>query len=141
MGQVLHAGQALYNGFFVARYNEDGTLLQCQPASQLASLIRSFPPTPGNFFVYQNTTGSRLWFTGTAGATTGSFTLQSDGNLVLYDASGTPRWSSNTFQHGTAPWTLTLQADGNLVLFDATGAATWASGTVPTRLSPPPPPP
>lgn len=53
--------------------------------------------------------------------------LQSDGNLVLRNASGTALWSSKT--NGKGGTRLLLQGDGNLVLYTAAGTAVWATGT------------
>jgi len=52
--------------------------------------------------------------------------LQSDGNLVLYDAGGSARWSTGTW--GRNVDYAILQVDGNLVLYDQ-ATAVWASGT------------
>jgi hypothetical protein len=59
----------------------------------------------------------------------GRFTLtyQHDGNLVLYDPWGAPRWDSRT--HGVAPGALAMQFDGNLVIYDAWDGAVWSTGT------------
>jgi len=55
--------------------------------------------------------------------------LQDDGNLVVYDTAGHPRWSSGTAGTG-AHNRLVVQNDGNLVLYSAHGAVwnthTWA---------------
>jgi hypothetical protein len=53
--------------------------------------------------------------------------LQSDGNLVLY-AGARALWSSNT----VGATQLIVQNDGNLVLHTVTGAAIWSSGTAST---------
>jgi hypothetical protein len=58
--------------------------------------------------------------------------MQADGNLVLYQGSGTTnaRWSSNTFywpSRGTKGSYATLQTDGNLVVADGWGRAMWAA--------------
>ena len=50
---------------------------------------------------------------------------QGDGNLVLYDPSGTPMWASHT--SGTAAGFLAMQGDGNLVMYDAAGSPVWAN--------------
>ncbi|WP_406130328.1 protein kinase domain-containing protein [Streptomyces sp. NBC_00989] len=52
--------------------------------------------------------------------------MQTDGNLVLYDASGTAHWASQTQGTGN---TATFQADGNLVVYDAQHQALWSSDT------------
>ncbi|MET8408457.1 protein kinase [Streptomyces sp. NPDC005195] len=52
--------------------------------------------------------------------------MQTDGNLVLYDESGTARWASRTQGAGN---TAVLQADGNLVVYSAQGKPLWASNT------------
>ena len=55
-------------------------------------------------------------------------TMQTDGNLVLYDESNTPLWDSGT--NGQAATRLVLQSDGNLVLYTSANVAVWASNTV-----------
>ncbi|MFJ9243605.1 protein kinase [Streptomyces sp. NPDC101776] len=52
--------------------------------------------------------------------------MQPDGNLVLYDASGTAHWASQTQGEGN---TAVLQADGNLVVYSAQHQSLWASNT------------
>ncbi|MBS0656973.1 MAG: hypothetical protein JSR82_01840 [Verrucomicrobia bacterium] len=52
------------------------------------------------------------------------FTLQGDGNLVLYE-NGVPRWATGT-NNGAQ---LVMQTDGNLVLYTAGGSAAWATWT------------
>src|SRR5262249_20924649 len=49
------------------------------------------------------------------------------GNLVLYDATGAPLWSSGTT--GRAPGVAVMQDDGNFVVYDASGTAIWSTGT------------
>ena len=67
----------------------------------------------------------------TAGQTlrspTGAFrlTLQSDGNLVEYDAANTVVWATGTSSGSR----LIMQGDGNLVLYDNADHALWASNT------------
>jgi hypothetical protein len=53
--------------------------------------------------------------------------MQMDGNLVVYDAGGTPIWASGTNGYSGA-W-LIVQDDGNVVIYSASGAPLWASGT------------
>jgi hypothetical protein len=54
--------------------------------------------------------------------------MQGDGNLVLYDANGTPTWNTQTSGVGIGPWEVVMQTDGNLVLY-ATNGYSWASNT------------
>jgi len=50
-------------------------------------------------------------------------TMQTDGNLVLYDECGRVRWSTNTWGHPNAfVW---FQTDGNLVVYDSSGMSYW----------------
>jgi len=55
-------------------------------------------------------------------------TMQTDGNVVLYDANGHPLWATNTWK-GIAPREFVMQTDGNLVLYSTDGVARWASNT------------
>ncbi len=56
-----------------------------------------------------------------------SLVMQSDGNLVLYRVSGTPKWASGT--NGQQINAVILQGDGNLVMYDAAGTPVWSSRT------------
>jgi hypothetical protein len=53
-------------------------------------------------------------------------TMQSDGNLVVYDENGHARWASNTVGRGSYA---TFQDDGNFVVYDSGNHAVWASNT------------
>ena len=63
----------------------------------------------------------------------GRFIMQTDGNLVLYDSGGNPRWASNTCNNPGA--FLRVQNDGNLVVYrvgsqtETADNALWASGS------------
>lgn len=54
-----------------------------------------------------------------------SLSLQTDGNLVLYDQDGQPVWASGT--DGREVGSATMQEDGNLVLNAPDGGPVWAS--------------
>lgn len=63
----------------------------------------------------------------TATSVPGSFlAVQSDGNLVLYDPWSAPVWTAGVNSPGGAH--LVMQDDGNLVLYSASGVARWDSG-------------
>jgi hypothetical protein len=54
--------------------------------------------------------------------------MQGDGNLVIYDEHGTPRWDTATY-NGASTWYTIFQPDGNLVVYNASAAPVWASNT------------
>jgi hypothetical protein len=54
-------------------------------------------------------------------------TLQSDGNLVLYQDGAGALWSTGTY--GRGGWATHMQGDGNLVLYTKDSAPVFASGT------------
>jgi hypothetical protein len=56
------------------------------------------------------------------------FSMQGDGNLVLYDWYNQPLWASNTSGHSNI-WDVVMQTDGNLVVYDAHNHPLWASNT------------
>jgi hypothetical protein len=74
-----------------------------------------------------------LWSTGTGSAAGASAALESNGNLVIDEASGATLWSNNVASSGCA--NLDVQDDGNLVLYNASGAY-WASNTLQHTLEP-----
>ena len=54
--------------------------------------------------------------------------MQTDGNLVLYDGSGTPLWSSGTQPSGyKVTWDKGTNSDSALVVQDINGTALWTS--------------
>lgn len=55
-----------------------------------------------------------------------TFTIQGDGNLVLYKAGAGALWANYVFGAGH---TLHMQTDGNLVVYNNVGQARWNSGT------------
>ena len=79
----------------------------------------------GNLVIYSN--GRPVWASNTSGKSPGVLRMQSDGNLVLYDANGRPVWASNT--SGKGKGSLRMQSDGNLVMYNAGGRPYWASQT------------
>jgi hypothetical protein len=53
--------------------------------------------------------------------------MQSDGNLVVYNRTKQPLWSSNTPTHPGAG--LIVQNDGNVVIYTPDGKPLWATNT------------
>ncbi len=62
----------------------------------------------------------------TSGSTTADsyLVMQPDGNLVVYSATGKPRWAAMVYSPGARAL---LQEDGNLVVYSTTGTAVWDS--------------
>ena len=70
----------------------------------------------GNLVLYRAGRGGvALWSSMTNGLPIEIAIMQSDGNLVLYDYSKTPRWASWT--NGNPGAYLALQCDGNVVIY------------------------
>ena len=67
-----------------------------------------------------------LWASGTNGTESSNHvTMQTDGNLVIYNSAGTVMWQSGTGGHSGSAYTLDLQNDSNLVIYSPTGVL-WA---------------
>lgn len=84
--------------------------------------------TDGNVCLYNTSGGGGIWCS-MAVHTPKHLVLQGDGNLVAYDSSNIPKWSTNTSGQGSSPYTLTLQNDRNLVLMDSTSTVLWSTKT------------
>lgn len=113
------------------------TLTQGQWVISTANTYLLIMQTDGNLVLYQvigtppesggTFTGFALWSTGTDANGGETFSVQTDGNLVVYNGDGSSVWSSGTT--GLAAANLAVQNDGNLVLYSAQRAALWATGT------------
>ena len=71
--------------------------------------------TDGNLVAYAENVA--YWNAGTVDATGGAAVLQTDGNLVVYDAAGVASWNSGTA--GNPGAYLVIQRDCNVVLYSA----------------------
>ena len=80
----------------------------------------------GDLVLYENF--RPVWANNVIGATGAKLIMQSDGNLVEYNSSGTTLWSTGT--NGNSGDYLTLQTDGNLVIYSSSGTALWSTGTI-----------
>lgn len=67
-----------------------------------------------------------LWSSRTAGHRVGWGMLQDDGNLVIYDGAGMPYWSTRTAGHPNTR--LAIQDDGNLVIYQGKQVI-WSSAS------------
>ncbi len=74
----------------------------------------------GNLVLRDWQTRESIWSSGTQGENGSRLTLQSDGNLVLYTATGEPVWDSNTV--GSGADRLALNNDGSLALYQGSSA-------------------
>ncbi|MGW2402673.1 hypothetical protein ACWCYY_39635 [Kitasatospora sp. NPDC001664] len=110
-GAVLEPGQGLTSGQALVNLTYGPSVLTMQ--------------TDGNLVLAN--AGRALWSSRTWGNSGARFTLQPDGNAVVYAADGRALWSTGTWGHQGAY--LVLRGDGNLVLYDADGVQIWASGT------------
>ncbi len=109
-GQALAAGSAITNGTVSASYklavttagravltNSGGTTLWASPATAVAAHDRLAVKTAGNLALVTSS-GAVLWTTASSGTAGNLLVLQSDGNLVLYNAGYRPIWASQTAQ-------------------------------------------
>ena len=55
--------------------------------------------------------------------------LASDGNLILFDFRGIPKWSSMTTNKGVAPYQAVIQNDGNFCIYDIKNRSIWCSNS------------
>lgn len=56
-----------------------------------------------------------------------NLSVQNDGNLVVYDGTGTAIWAGNTWGVGRPPFMAVLENDGAFVLFDKNHTKMWSS--------------
>src|ERR1044071_9620691 len=82
------------------------------------------PPSDGNFVIYDWAHGTGTWGPGTQGHPGAYAIFQTDGNLVVYSASGVALWSSGT--SGTYAERLDLNDDGRIIIWKSA----WNSGTM-----------
>ncbi|XP_058109404.1 mannose-specific lectin-like [Magnolia sinica] len=77
-----------------------------------------------NLVLYDN--GNPIWASNTGGRSRNCHcTMQTDGNLVVYNPNGVAIWASNT-SRGDGFYVLILQRDRNVVIY---GGAIWATAS------------
>jgi Concanavalin A-like lectin/glucanases superfamily len=88
----------------------------------------------GVLMITETGTGTATKTYGAAGYAGAVLTLQTDGNLVIYQTAGDATaantgaiWSSGTWGHNGD--VMFFQPDGNLVIYTPDGQALWSSGT------------
>jgi YD repeat-containing protein len=77
----------------------------------------------GNFYIYNWANGTAPWGAPTYGHPGAYAILQTDGNLVVYDANNVALWSSGT--GGTNAERLDMEDDGRIIIYKSA----WNSGT------------
>ena len=81
----------------------------------------------GDLVLYGRAVSRQLWQSGTSGHPGARYTMQGDGNLVVYDTNNVPLWASNT---GGNPGAQLVMTNGNLVIYSPPKPmALWSSGT------------
>ncbi len=99
------------------------SLARGQPLWSCAGNAQLAHQGDGNVVVYDRLGAN--WATNTNGASTSTFVMQWDGNLVLYASSGAALWASGT-NGNTGAYAL-MQNDCNLVVYNAAGSPIWAT--------------
>ncbi|KAH7295494.1 hypothetical protein KP509_27G052000 [Ceratopteris richardii] len=81
-----------------------------------------------NLVLYKNSRA--LWASQTYKKGTGCvFTLQYDGNGVLYTGAGVALFATNTNGRNDGAHYIIMQSDGNVVMYNGSGTPIWATGT------------
>ncbi|KAJ3670180.1 hypothetical protein LUZ60_010504 [Juncus effusus] len=117
-------------GLLTSSCTADNVLYSTQVLPAGSSLIQGTytltMQTDCNLVLYTST--GTVWATGTTNKGSGCYlTLQSDGNLIVYDKNNKALWASNTAR-SSGNFVLILQPDRNLVIY---GGAIWSSKTTP----------
>jgi hypothetical protein len=130
----MPGADACYNIDVVASRDGNDQNLSLTPGQQITAGQYLMSPSAhsvatlqndGNFVLYSD--GIARWFSGTQGSRASRLVMQTDGNLVLYTATGVPVWYSGTGGNPNA--SAILQSDGNLVVYSSGGAPLWFSNT------------
>jgi hypothetical protein len=106
------------------RLQPDESLRPDEAVSSLNGRYALTYQSDGNLVLYRNRDGAPLWHSGTNGKPGAVCTMQSDGNLVVYDRAGKALWASGTPNNPGSR--LVVQDDGNAIIY------TTRSSTSPT---------
>src|SRR6266404_1094896 len=111
IGHVLNAPQNLLGG-------------QCitSPAGQ----YMLYMGRDGNFFIYDIAHNTGTWGPGTQGHPGAYASMQTDGNLVVYDVNGVALWSSGT--SGTFSERLDMEDDGRIIIYKSAWSSLTSNG-------------
>ncbi|KAF8950969.1 hypothetical protein BGZ46_004226, partial [Entomortierella lignicola] len=119
-------------------FNQSAILSQCE-----AVRVPSDPDylyamqSDGNFVSYNSATGAQIWSTKSGGnGTAGGYNIifQEDGNLVIYDNTGSSIWSSQTWYSSDQSFRLNPMywefKQGNMALCGDEGQCSWGTYAV-----------
>lgn len=110
---------------YVINSLRNGPLFRGQHLQTPDRKLRLVFQNDSNLVLYSN--GKATWDSGTVGKPGAVVRMQSDGNLVLYDAAGKALWFTETSRNPNAQ--LRIQQDGNLVIYNDQDLAIWSSRT------------
>ena len=120
----INGARAIYGGTPISdTLGAGGRLVAGQWLVSSNRRYRLLYQTDGNLVLLDDIDAVALWSSETTGASAGQVVMQSDGNLVVYDAQGSGRWASGTVGNPNAR--LVVQNDGNLVVYRADGQPLW----------------
>ena len=120
----INGARAIYGGAAISdTLSAGGRLTAGQWLASSNRRYRLVYQTDGNLVLMDDEDAVALWSSGTSGTSTGQVLMQSDGNLVVYDAQGSGLWASGTVGNPNAR--LLVQNDGNLVMYGANGQPVW----------------
>jgi hypothetical protein len=89
-------------------------------------VYKAIQQSDGNFVLYDNSTP--LWSSNVINTSVYYTLMQTDCNLVSYNYSGNPVWTSNTVGLGSN-CRLEVQNDGNLVIYRGDNVPVWSTNT------------
>ena len=106
--------------------------------SENGAYILSLQEADGNLCIYKYANGKQgsfVWGSMKSGFKNAKLTMQTDGNLVVYNDKNESQWASNTHPFNDAkyndsnnkPVKLVLENDGVLKLYNAQNAVMWSS--------------
>ena len=124
---TIQTGGSLYSpagAFRLTFLPSAGLVIQCVDDSSLPNWQSGAPISPAQINWVTIWTGG-----GTTGQAVVEFSMQADGNFVVYAGANSAVFSSNTDQRNlTNGAFLRMQDDGNLVIY-MNGKAIWSTGT------------
>jgi chitodextrinase len=82
-----------------------------------------------NLCAYPVGGGGAYWCSNTSGKGGTRVVMQTDGNFVMYNASNSAVWATNTAGSGNNPFRFIMQNDGNIVIYGVYNGVLWSSNT------------